>query len=127
MLLRALDLKSSVSANSTTRAYHQYTTIISRSQAFFSSTFKGCWSDVISGFDPATLDCATAVMTYEYICQSMIKWPCTAFNHCLQQVRVEGLEPPRLATPEPKSGATANFAILALLPVFNELANICWG
>ena len=25
-------------------------------------------------------------------------------------VRVEGLEPPRLAAPEPKSGASANFA-----------------
>jgi hypothetical protein len=28
-------------------------------------------------------------------------------------VRVEGLEPPRLAAPEPKSGASANFAIPA--------------
>ena len=29
-------------------------------------------------------------------------------------VRVEGLEPPRLAAPEPKSGVSANFTILAL-------------
>ena len=29
-------------------------------------------------------------------------------------VRVEGLEPPHLAAPEPKSGASTNFAILAL-------------
>ena len=27
-----------------------------------------------------------------------------------QVVRVEGLEPPRLAAPEPKSGASTNFA-----------------
>ena len=27
-------------------------------------------------------------------------------------VRVEGLEPPRLAAPEPKSGASTNFATL---------------
>jgi hypothetical protein len=30
-------------------------------------------------------------------------------------VRVEGLEPPRLAAPEPKSGASANFAIPAYI------------
>jgi hypothetical protein len=29
-------------------------------------------------------------------------------------VRVEGLEPPRLAAPEPKSGASTNFATPAL-------------
>jgi hypothetical protein len=29
-------------------------------------------------------------------------------------VRMEGLEPPRLAAPEPKSGASANFATSAL-------------
>ena len=28
-------------------------------------------------------------------------------------VRIEGLEPPRLAAPEPKSGASTNFAISA--------------
>ena len=37
-------------------------------------------------------------------------------------VRVEGLEPPRLAAPEPKSGASANFAIPAAL----ELAIDKW-
>ena len=31
-------------------------------------------------------------------------------------VRVEGLEPPRLAAPEPKSGASTNFATPATLP-----------
>ena len=31
-----------------------------------------------------------------------------------QVVRVEGLEPPRLAAPEPKSGASTNFATPAL-------------
>ena len=29
-------------------------------------------------------------------------------------VRVEGLEPPRLAAPEPKSGASTNFATPAM-------------
>jgi hypothetical protein len=51
-------------------------------------------------------------------------------------VRVEGLEPPRLAAPEPKSGASANFATPATLlpitpkrpPVRGLLANaICHG
>ena len=32
----------------------------------------------------------------------------------LYMVRMEGLEPPRLAAPEPKSGASANFATSAL-------------
>ena len=32
----------------------------------------------------------------------------------LRMVRVEGLEPPRLAAPEPKSGASTNFATPAL-------------
>ena len=35
-------------------------------------------------------------------------------------VRVEGLEPPRLAAPEPKSGASANFAIPAKVMVPQE-------
>ena len=36
-------------------------------------------------------------------------------------VRVEGLEPPRLAAPEPKSGASTNFATPAvkIQPVFD--------
>ena len=34
---------------------------------------------------------------------------------CLKyMVRVEGLEPPRLAAPEPKSGASTNFATPAV-------------
>ena len=32
----------------------------------------------------------------------------------LELVRKRGLEPPRLAAPDPKSGASANFAISAL-------------
>jgi hypothetical protein len=32
----------------------------------------------------------------------------------IMMVRVEGLEPPRLAAPEPKSGASTNFATPAL-------------
>jgi hypothetical protein len=35
------------------------------------------------------------------------------FLHTVQLVRIEGLEPPRLAAPEPKSGASANSAISA--------------
>ena len=34
-----------------------------------------------------------------------------------KMVRVEGLEPPRLAAPEPKSGASANFATPASVAV----------
>ena len=37
------------------------------------------------------------------------------FQIFLIMVRVEGLEPPRLAAPEPKSGASTNFATPALL------------
>lgn len=32
----------------------------------------------------------------------------------MKMVRERGLEPPRLAAPDPKSGASANFAIPAL-------------
>lgn len=43
-------------------------------------------------------------------------------------VRVEGLEPPRLAASEPKSGASTNFAIpaykLSILPLGEPLAAI---
>ena len=31
----------------------------------------------------------------------------------IKMVRMEGLEPPRLAAPEPKSGASTNFATSA--------------
>jgi hypothetical protein len=36
----------------------------------------------------------------------VVQFFCLDFN----MVRAEGLEPPRLAAPEPKSGASANFA-----------------
>ena len=35
-------------------------------------------------------------------------------------VRVEGLEPPRLASPEPKSGVSTNFTTPALKTTTNE-------
>ena len=41
----------------------------------------------------------------------------------LKMVRVEGLEPPRLAAPEPKSGASANFAT----PASARAPNRCRG
>ena len=37
-------------------------------------------------------------------------------NIKIKMVRVKGLEPPRLAAPEPKSGASTNFAT----PAFNQ-------
>ena len=40
-------------------------------------------------------------------------------NAALVMVRVTGVEPARIAPPEPKSGAYANFAIPALLFYYN--------
>ncbi len=53
---------------------------------------------------------------------------CTALNHCL--VPKKGLEPPHLSAPEPKSGASTNFATWAsgahsstLCPYFSSPSN----
>ena len=40
----------------------------------------------------------------------MIKVEGISVSYLEEVVRVEGLEPPRLAAPEPKSGASTNFA-----------------
>ena len=42
-------------------------------------------------------------------------------------VRVEGLEPPRLAAPEPKSGASTNFATPASAEALSKLGTACEG
>ena len=40
----------------------------------------------------------------------------------IMMVRVEGLEPPRLAAPEPKSGASTNFATPAHTHLWADVA-----
>ena len=47
--------------------------------------------------------------------------PLRSLQH-LEMVRVEGLEPPRLAAPEPKSGASTNFATPASDLLFSKLS-----
>ena len=42
-------------------------------------------------------------------------------------VRVKGLEPPRLAAPEPKSGASTNFATPALYTLGKSTLNLNGG
>ena len=44
----------------------------------------------------------------------MIKVEGISVSYLEEVVRVEGLEPPRLAAPEPKSGASTNFATPAV-------------
>jgi hypothetical protein len=41
-----------------------------------------------------------------------------------KMVRVEGLEPPRLAAPEPKSGASTNFATPAHRSKFSSIKHL---
>jgi hypothetical protein len=56
-----------------------------------------------TGLEPATFSLATRCSTTELFPQ----------NPVVIMVRVEGLEPPRRETPDPKSGASANSAIRA--------------
>ena len=46
-------------------------------------------------------------------------------------VRLKGLEPPRLSSPDPKSGAATNYATAALdcgakVMLFCKVANVCY-
>ena len=48
-------------------------------------------------------------------------------SSAFKMVRVEGLEPPRLAAPEPKSGASANFATPAMARCLAKPPPTCEG
>ena len=54
------------------------------------------------------------------ILSPMIKVEGISVSYLEEVVRVEGLEPPRLAAPEPKSGASTNFAT----PAFKKIHSI---
>ena len=51
---------------------------------------------------------------YMHLCRTKTKKEKHSFEHfSLMDVRLIGLEPTRLATPDPKSGASTNFATSA--------------
>src|SRR4051812_9283690 len=76
-----------------------------------------------TGFEPATPTLARWCSTTELLPHYIEGYFAFAKSLCLfhfvkNLVRVKGVEPPRLAAPDPKSGASANSATPAILKAY---------